>query len=64
PEKMETLLQKFGVTAEGTQLIEKTKSVILRIQLTRYIKKQQSRFVDTSGPVQLVKLELSLAGRI
>jgi len=61
---MESLLQKFGVTAEETQLIERQESVILRIAPTRYIRKQSSRFVDTSGPVQLAKLELSLGGRI
>ncbi|CAL8148939.1 unnamed protein product [Orchesella dallaii] len=61
---MESLLQKFGLSASDQNLVEKTESIILRVSPTRYVRKQQSRFVDTTGSQQLFKLEIQIAGRV
>ncbi|CAL8128219.1 unnamed protein product [Orchesella dallaii] len=61
---MDTLLQKFGLSASDQNLVEKTESIILRVGPTRYVRKQQSRFIDTTGTQQQLKLELQVGGRV
>ncbi|CAL8112142.1 unnamed protein product [Orchesella dallaii] len=61
---MENLLEKFGVNPEEQPLIEKNESIILRLGSTKYLKKQQARFIDASGLEQLLKLEIQSNGRV
>ncbi|CAL8135881.1 unnamed protein product [Orchesella dallaii] len=62
---MENLLEAFGVSPEEQKLVEKTESIILRLGPTKYVRKNQSRFVDPSGNSnQMIKIEIHSNGRI
>ncbi|CAL8131774.1 unnamed protein product [Orchesella dallaii] len=62
---MDNLLEAFGVSPEEQKLIEKTESIILRLGPTKYVRKNQSRFIDPSSTTnQMLKIELHSNGRI